>query len=351
MTFALTLPVDTTLSSIMFETKASLFIAIHIVILSVLLAFLLRRLFKTRLLQITRKTATELDDLFLKNTATPLFWLAVLIGVFIAGSIVRLPSQPYNFPRIFKKTMETLIAVDLTWLVLRLINLLEAYLYQLKQRTQSRLDDKILPVFRKIAKVFIIIIAGLMIIQNLGYSVTSLWAGLGIGGLAVALAARDTLANIFGAIVIFSDALCRVGDKISAVGIKGTIEDIGFRSTKIRTPSGTLVTIPNSTLANANVENFSLAAHRTVTFSLNLPSAMSPDEINSLKQKIIQTIVSHSDVDKENIQVALSDITTGGYTLQVTYLILPIEEEAFIKIRDAIYLDIIKVLKESFPTS
>ncbi|MCD6386375.1 mechanosensitive ion channel family protein [Candidatus Sumerlaeota bacterium] len=349
MNFLFTSPAQFTLKSITLAAKVDVLIAIYVISLCILLAFLLRRVFRTKLKQITSKTATELDDLFIKNTTTPLFWLVVLIGVLIGGSIVQLPVKPYNFHHIFKKTMETLIAIDLTWLVVRLIDLVEAYLYQLKQRTQSRLDDKILPVFRKVIKVFVIIIAGLMIIQNLGYSVTSLWAGLGIGGLAVALAARDTLANIFGAIVIFSDGLCRVGDRISVAGVKGTIEDIGFRSTKIRTTSQTLVTIPNSTLAKANVENLSADTHRAVTFSLTIPSATSPDEIIRLKQKILQTIARHSDVDKENVQVVLTDISSGGYTIQVSYLILQTEESTFLKIRDAIYLDIIKVLKESSP--
>jgi MscS family membrane protein len=318
-----------------------------IIIVGLFLAFIIRDLFKGALRGITQKTKTELDDAFLKNTQMPIFWLVVLSGLYLGLSMIKLPDKPYDFPGLFSKTMQTLIAVDITWFVLRLVNLLEAYLRQLHKKTGSRLDDKLLPIIRKILKVFVIAIAGLLIIQNLGYSVTGLWAGLGIGGIAIALASRDTVANIFGSIVIFADRLFQVGDHISAGGAEGVIEDIGFRSTRLRTPDRSMVIMPNSTLAQSKVENYSLRLRRPVKFCIPLPLDFSEQDAAGLEKKIYETLQQKSEVIKDSGNVYVSDISTTGSTLQIEYALNTLKDKEFQEAREKVNFAILNILKEA----
>ena len=122
--------------------------------------------------------------------------------------------------------------------------------------TEDKLDDMIVPMVSGTVKVILVTIGVLLVVQNLGYSVSSLITGLGIGGAALALASKDTLANMFGALVVFLDRPFNVGDWISLNGFEGTVEEIRFRTTMIRTFDNSLVMMPNSYLTNACVNNW-----------------------------------------------------------------------------------------------
>jgi MscS family membrane protein len=126
-----------------------------------------------------------------------------------------------------------------------------------KDAQDNMLDTQLFPIIRKTLKIFVFVVAVLVTTQNLGMNVTGLLASLSIGGLAVGLAAQDTLSNLFGAVAIFADRPFRVGDRIQFDTIDGTVEAIGLRSTRIRNLDGHLVTVPNRTIANASIANIS----------------------------------------------------------------------------------------------
>jgi MscS family membrane protein len=134
---------------------------------------------------------------------------------------------------------------------------MERWQARVKATGEAVLDIQLLPVLRKVLKVFIVIVAALVTTQNLGMNITGLLASLSIGGLAVGLAAQDNLSNLFGAVALFADKPFRVSDRIQVDAIDGTVEAIGLRSTRIRNLDGHLVTVPNRTMANANVTNIS----------------------------------------------------------------------------------------------
>ena len=144
------------------------------------------------------------------------------------------------------------------WFIFRLVDVLEHFLSKWTSKTDTMLDDQLVPLVRKTLRVFIVIIASLFIAQNVfELDIGSLVAGLGIGGLAFALAAKDSIANLFGSVVIFADRPFSLGERVKIQGYEGTVEEVGFRSTKIRTLTGHLVTVPNNTVANEVVENVS----------------------------------------------------------------------------------------------
>ena len=123
-----------------------------------------------------------------------------------------------------------------------------------KSRTdQGRMDDQLIPVAIRVAKLFAALIGLIFVLQNIGVNVSALIASLGVGGIAVALAAKDTLANVFGSITIFTDRPFQVGDAVNIDGVVGAVEEVGLRSTRIRTASNSVLSIPNAAVANAKL--------------------------------------------------------------------------------------------------
>ena len=163
------------------------------------------------------------------------------------------------------------VLVVILYLITKLVDVMIVALKARAAKTESTLDDQLVPLVGRVLKWFIWIIGVLLFLQNvLHYNISSLLAGLGIGGLALAFAAQDTLANIFGAIMIFVDRPFKVGDAVSMEGFEGAIESIGLRSTRLRTWDGTLVTIPNRTVAATNIDNLAARPMRRTNFTIGL---------------------------------------------------------------------------------
>ncbi len=150
----------------------------------------------------------------------------------------------------------TVAVLAATWFIFKLVDVIEFFLKKWTSRTETTLDDQLVPLVRKTLRVFVVIVALLFIAQNIfEWNIGALVAGLGIGGLAFALAAKDMLANLFGSATIFADRPFAMGERVKIGEHDGLIEEVGFRSTRIRTLAGHLVTIPNATVANEMIEN------------------------------------------------------------------------------------------------
>ena len=154
-----------------------------------------------------------------------LYEVITIGGLFLAVQVLQLPVAPVDVRRFAYALLKVLATFDVAWFVFNMVSLLEAYLGQWVSRTESTLDDHLLPFIRKSLRAFIIFLAALMTIQNLGYSISGLLASLGIGGLAVALAAKDTLANFFGSLMIILDRPFHIGDWVKAGDIEGTVRN------------------------------------------------------------------------------------------------------------------------------
>jgi len=176
---------------------------------------------------------------------------------------LRIFSWPQWLAEFLSKGLRIIVAVSLTYMGLRFVDLVTGYWKQRAIATEDlSFAEQLLPIVRNSLKVFVIVVAVLLTLQNLGLNISSLIASLGITGLALALAAQDTLANFFGAIVILVDKPFRIGDAIKIDVHEGTVETIGFRSTRVRTAEGHLVTIPNKTVGNSIVRTLRFARDR-----------------------------------------------------------------------------------------
>jgi MscS family membrane protein len=177
--------------------------------------------------------------------------LALGLALGLASLNMSVPLQ-----RFWMKILLLLYSIAFFWYAYNLVSVIEVMLLRLTARTESALDDQLVPLIRKTLRVFLVVIAVMFIFDAvLGQDITAWLAGLGIAGLAVSLAAQDSLKNLFGSITVLLDRPFQLGERIVFGGYDGVVEDIGFRSTKIRTPTGHLVTIPNSKIVNDPVEN------------------------------------------------------------------------------------------------
>ena len=190
--------------------------------------------------------------------------------------------------------------IALFWFILLLIGILDVYLKRWAASTESTIDDMLVPIVGKTLRLFIIIIAGIIIIQNLtGLKIGPLLASLGIGGLAVALAAKDSIANFFGTLTILFDKPFQVGQRITIDKYDGTVENVGFRSTQIRTLTGHLVTIPNEKLVNSSVENIGERPHIRWLTNIGITYDTPPDKVAKAVQIIREILENHEGMQED----------------------------------------------------
>lgn len=225
------------------------------ILLALYVSKLVDFLFQTQLKKLAVRTKTQLDDLLLDLAKGPVKIICFVILLHIGLRVFAWPDWAATF---ISNGLKIIVACSVTYVALKCVDLgMGLWQKRLDAAEQGMLDMQLFPVIRKSLKVFIVVVAALVTTQNLGMNVTGLLASLSIGGLAVGLAAQDTLSNLFGAVALFADKPFRVGDRIQLDAIDGSVEAIGLRSTRVRNLDGHLVTIPNRTMANASITNVS----------------------------------------------------------------------------------------------
>ncbi len=245
--------------------------------------------------------------------------------------------------------------VSVVLLAYRAVDVFAFFMQQRAERTESKLDDQLVPLFRKGVKIVIVIMGGIFILQNLQIDVTSLLAGVTIGGLAFSFAARDTVANLFGSITIFADKPFLVGDWIKAAGVEGIVEQVGFRSTRIRTFYNSLVSVPNSKFTDSVVDNMGARKYRRTFTEIGITYATTPEQIEAFCNGIRAIIKSHPLTRKDYFEIHFSGY--GDFSLKIM-LYFFLEVKTFgdeLRGRHEVFLDIFRLAKEmrvdfAFPT-
>jgi len=225
------------------------------IVLALYLSKLVDSLFQSQLKRLAARTKTQFDDMLLELAKGPVKIITFVILLHLGLRVFAWPDWAATF---ISNGLKIIVACSITYVALKCVDLgMGLWQKRLETGEQGMLDMQLFPVIRKSLKVFVVIVAVLVTTQNLGMNVTGLLASLSIGGLAVGLAAQDTLSNLFGAVALFADKPFRVGDRIQLDSIDGTVEAIGLRSTRIRNLDGHLVAVPNRTMNNASITNVS----------------------------------------------------------------------------------------------
>jgi MscS family membrane protein len=222
--------------------------------------------------KLAAKTETKLDDLMLELLRGPIKVVVFVVLVHIGLNVFEWPDRARLY---LSKALIVFVAGSLTWLAIKIVNLLlNVWRLRTAQEKNRKFNDQLFSVLRKSINAFIIIVAVLVTAQNIGITITAAITSLSIGGIAVGLAAQDTLANLFGAVAVYADKPFVIGDQIKLDVGEGIVEDVGLRSTRIRNPDGHLIAIPNKTVGNAAVTNISKRSSIRTVMNLALPGAL-----------------------------------------------------------------------------
>ena len=291
-----------------------------------------------RLRLLAEKTETRADDLAVEAVIRPLGLLILATGVYFAFRILAVVQ-----PSILDEGLKAFAIVATLIVAWSAFKLVTAGFLVLQERAAldgTHYDAALMPLLRKASKIFIGAIGVLMVLQNLGYSVSGLIAGLGIGGLAFGLAAKDTIANLFGSVAILMDRPFRVGDWVTADGASGVVEEIGLRSTRIRTFDKTVVSIPNQALANAKVENHELMTRRRVKLTIGVTYDTPPARLRELIAALEQLLRAAPGVDRDRAQVKFTDFAESSLAILIQYYTHVLDYAEYMRIRQEINLGI-----------
>jgi MscS family membrane protein len=327
------------------------------ILIIILLAFLIHKvlsyIFGKGLISLLHRMGyAQVAEKFILPIVRPISLLAVFSLVMTLVPLVQLQPEINHWVVLVLKAALPFLA---TVVFYRLVDLVGIYMNRFAERTESTLDDQLVPLVRKALRTFVVVVGALFILDNLNFDVTAFLAGLSIGGLAFALAAQDTIKNFFGSLMIFVDKPFQIGDWITSGEIDGSVEEVGFRSTRIRTFRNSVTYVPNGTLADSVVDNHGLRQYRRFYTKLALTYDTPPRLVELFVEGLKEIVKSHPATRKDYYEIHLNEL--GAHSLDVMFYIfftVPSWSEE-LKARHQILLQIMQLaetlgVRFAFPT-
>lgn len=327
------------------------------ILLIVIGSFMLHRLLTLILKRLLFRGARRLGYIsiakpLLRPIARPLSLLIVLVLIALVFRVLQLPVEA---SRVLNFLFLALLPLFATIVFYNLVDVLTLYLENLAGKSSNSLDNNVVPLIRKVLRVFVVIVGGLFILQNMEINITALLAGISIGGLALALAAQDTLKNFFGSIMIFADKPFSVGHWITSGDIDGTVEEVGLRSTRIRTFRNSLTYVPNGKLADSTIDNHGLREYRRFFMNIAITYDTPPNLIEVFVEGLRKVVENHPKTRKDFFIIEFNDM--GDFSLKIMFYIffeVPTWPEE-LRARHEILLEIVRLAQKlgvrfAFPT-
>jgi len=301
-------------------------IAFAVLLLTVATRKLVTEVLLGRLSRLTKTTQTDLDDRVLAALRRPIGLAILSLGIWGATLALGLeigaearPAIDADTARLLSRGIGVLWIFVLTWCGVNLADVVSYAISKLTERTETRLDDMLVPIVRRTIKLFCGLIGFILVVQNLGYSIGALLAGFSIGGVALALASQDTLQNAFGSIMIFVDRPFQVGDSIRVGDIEGVVEEVGLRSTRIRTHMKSLYTIPNAKIAHEAINNLSKRPKRRVKQMIGIGYTTEPDRIEAAVSAFRHILSEEERIDQSFWLVNFAEFGDSSLNILVYY--------------------------------
>lgn len=287
----------------------------------------------------------------LESLLQPLTAFIGVSGLFGAVQVILAPGEVEPDPGLITTAFVTQVyeiacTVLLIWAIMRIIDVLGAHFQQRAREEDLLVDVPVIPLLQRSLKIFIGVIGAIFVLQHAGYPIAGILGGLGIGGLAVALAAQDTLSNIFGSIIIFTDKPFKVGDWVVIGEVEGFVETIGFRSTRIRTWPRSLVTVPNKMIADKQITNWSAMPVRRVYFNLRIAYDASAEQMQALSAGINKIIEEHPGVDKDYYLAHFTEFGTDGLEILIYYFTSSVIWKEHLQVKEEVNLSIMRLVEE-----
>lgn len=310
--------------------------------LSKLINLIIYRLFR-------RITVENRIQDFQRLVLRPMEWLLMFIVIVAALEALRFPAEwnktifDVSIEKIINIIKWTILLVAFTKVLLRIVDFIGAILLERAALTESKSDDQLVPFVKDSIKVVIYVLFLLILLGVvLDFNITSLLAGLGIGGLAIAFAAQESIKDLFGSVTIFLDKPFMVGDTVKVGDVEGNVEKVGFRSTRIRTYDQSFVTMPNKKMIENAVDNLTKRRLRRVRMIIGLSFSTSAAQLRKIISDI-QTLLQKRNLD-ENMVVALEGFGESSINLLVIYYTPFDPVENFFQLRSDINFEIMDVV-------
>ena len=289
-----------------------------------------------------KTTKTELDDRALTVIERPLRVLLIGIAIAVISSLLQFKG---DIDVIADSIANALIIASVFYFAYNLIDIIGVTSDNLQRLLGIHIEDRLLPFLRVVAKVFIVVMGLLIIVQEFGYSITGLVASFGIIGLAISLAAQDTAANVLGFTTIISDNPFEVGDYIVAGDVKGVVEEVGVRTTRVRKLDQALVTVPNSTLTGAAVTNWSRLSKRRLDFYIGLTYNTTASQMRDVLSEIREMLKERDAIDTDSVIVNFVEFADSALNIRIIASILIADWAEFTTEQENINLDIMEIVE------
>ena len=337
-------------------------ILLGVILATFLLNGLIGRIIGRILYQFFRRMAPSKGEHFTNTLLRPIQFLMMLVTITLVLQFMTFPSvlnfdlYGVHMSRLMGGIMEFLLVVAVTWLASRVVDFVGEVMADRAALTETTQDDQFVLFIKDVMRVVVYIIAVFLVLGAvLDLNITSLLAGAGLAGLAVALAAQDSLANLFGSLTIFSEKPFLMGDFVETNGILGTVEKVGFRSTRIRTLDKTFVTLPNRLIMENPINNLTDRTFRRVDYTVGLLYGTSVDTIKTIVDRIQAFIDEHPRTNEAGI-VAFHAFGASSLDIKVIYFIKEVDWNAYLRIRQEVSLAIMQIVLDhggdfAFPTT
>ncbi len=334
-----------------------------------LAGLLLRRVFSIvlsrGLFRLIRERAEHVPvTQFVALLRRPVEVLFVLVLLYLACDQLSMPthwnvrgSERFGFRLVMGRLYEVVTILTVAWILVRLVRFSALIFAKRAERTESKLDDQLVPFFKDLGIVFVVVTTTLVVLgQVFRIDVAALVAGLGIGGLAIALAARETLENLFASFAIFLDHPFVVGDTVKIGTTEGEVEKVGFRSTRIRTPDGSLITVPNRLMITQALENLSQRDYRRARYLIRLTFDTPADRLRQVVEGIQQLLSTHERTRDRDAFVWFDGFGESSLDVLVIYFVRTAEWREFNLVKEEINYRILELVAQheatlAYPTT
>lgn len=310
-----------------------------------LLFLLLRKIFTFFVLKIIHKiaklTTSSFDDKLLEIIEGPLKFVFVILGFYFAFLVMDIENETFD------KILKSLVIFEIFWIFYNMVHVLDETIYKFAKRFGRELYREIGAFFIKTLKIFILAIGLVSILQVWNINVSAFLASLGLGGLAFALAAKDTAANLFGGLSILADRALKIDDWIKVGDVEGTVEDIGLRTTKVRTFEKSLVTVPNQMIANNPIENFSRRNIRRIKMRIGLVYSTTHEQMNAILNDIRNMLQSHPGIAKNaTLLVNFDEFEDSSLSIFIYCFTNTANWAKYLEIKEDVNLKIMEIVQQ-----
>ncbi len=306
----------------------------------------LRKVFTLTILksikQFTKKTVSDIDDKILKVLKEPLKFSFIIVGFYFFAAITEIDSQ------VVAHILRTLITIDIFWILFGFVSVFDGFIYNFSKKFGKDLYKEIGNFLIKSLKAFVFIVGVVAILQDWGINVSAFIASLGIGGLAFALAAKDTAANLFGGLTILADQSLKIGDWVKVGSVEGTVEDIGLRTTKIRTFEKSLIVMPNQTIANSPIENFSRRGQRRIKLRIGVTYDTPRETLQKIVKDITDMLKSHPKIAQDQtLLVRFDEFGDSALGIFIYTFVGSAVWSEYLEVKEDVYLKIMQIVENN----